>query len=94
MEKSAHVPEHAAIRAALCHARQAAGLSQRALAERLNVSPSWVAKVELGERRIDFVEVCWVFAACGLDVPAAAGALARDVVAATKSRSRAGGRGR
>ena len=89
-----HVPEHAAIRAALCHARQAAGLSQRALAERLNVPPSWVAKVELGERRIDFIEVCWVFAACGLNVPAAAEALARDVVATTKQRLRAGGRGR
>lgn len=37
-------------------AREAADLSQRDLAARLGVHHSWVAKVELGERRLDLIE--------------------------------------
>lgn len=37
-------------------ARQKAGLSQQHVAEILGVPQSFVAKVELGERRIDVVE--------------------------------------
>lgn len=40
----------------LVEARQNAGLSQRALADALGKPPSWVAKVELGERRLDILE--------------------------------------
>lgn len=36
--------------------RMCAGLTQRDLARILGVSPSWVAKVELGERRLDVME--------------------------------------
>jgi transcriptional regulator with XRE-family HTH domain len=57
----------------LAEMRQTAGLSQRALAERLRVPHSWVAKVESGERRVDLVEFCWICRACGQDA---------DVVAA------------
>ena len=44
--------------------RKAAGLSQRQLARRLSTQPSWVAKVETGERRLDLIEFCWVCHAC------------------------------
>ncbi len=71
MEKSTHTKEYALVRAELKAARVGAQLTQRALAGRLGVPRSWVAKVEAGERRIDFVELAWVLAACGLD-PAAA----------------------
>ncbi len=37
------------------------------LAKRLSVPHSWVAKVESGERRIDFVELCWLLSACGVE---------------------------
>jgi transcriptional regulator with XRE-family HTH domain len=37
-------------------ARKQAGLSQRALAEALGKPPSWVAKVEQMERRLDLLE--------------------------------------
>jgi transcriptional regulator with XRE-family HTH domain len=47
--------------------RQDAGLSQRALASALDVPPSWVAKVETGERRIDVIEFVWFANACGAD---------------------------
>jgi transcriptional regulator with XRE-family HTH domain len=67
MEKSTHTREYAALRAELRSAREKASLSQRALAARLKVPHSWVAKVEAGERRIDLVEFCWFVAACGGD---------------------------
>ena len=40
----------------LVGARKQAGLTQRDLANRLGKPPSFVAKIETGERRLDFVE--------------------------------------
>lgn len=42
---------------ALVRFRKEAGLSQAALALRLDKPPSFVAKFELGERRLDVVEL-------------------------------------
>jgi len=67
MKKSTHTSEYTSLRSELRQAREAAGISQRELATRLNVPHSWVAKVETGERRIDLVEFGWFIAACGLD---------------------------
>ena len=71
MKKSVHTPEYAALRSELRAFRTAAGLTQRQLADRLNVPNSWVAKVEIGERRIDVVELCWFADACGFGAVAA-----------------------
>ena len=38
-------------------ARQAAGMTQRELAHKLRKPPSYVAKIELGERKLDFLEL-------------------------------------
>lgn len=86
MEKSTHTPEYAALRAELRAARDNAGLTQRDLAARLEVSPSWIAKVESGERRIDFVEFCWFVAACDTDPAPLSAKLLRQF-----SKSRASG---
>lgn len=59
--------------------RARAGLTQRGLAARLKVSPSWVAKVEMGERRVDVVEFVRVVRACGGEVGAVFGGVARAV---------------
>jgi DNA-binding transcriptional regulator YiaG len=67
VRKSSHTPEYAELRAALSKARDRAGLSQRALAAKLSVPHSWIAKVESGERRIDAVELVWFLNACGAD---------------------------
>jgi transcriptional regulator with XRE-family HTH domain len=67
MEKSVHTLEYAAVISTLRDLRASAGLSQRALATRLRVPHSWVAKVESGERRIDLVEFCWFVDACETD---------------------------
>jgi transcriptional regulator with XRE-family HTH domain len=52
----------------LAEARHEAGLTQRELAERLNVPYTIVSRVEVGERRLDVLEfMLWAKA---LDVPA------------------------
>ncbi len=42
--------------AILVASRRDAGLTQKQLADRLRKPPSWVAKVEIGERRLDVME--------------------------------------
>ncbi len=46
--------------------RNDSGMTQRDLAAILGVSHSWVAKVEMGERRLDVVEFCWWCQAVGV----------------------------
>jgi transcriptional regulator with XRE-family HTH domain len=67
MKKSTHTPEYRKLREILVQVRTAAQMSQRELAAKLDVPPSWVAKVETGERRIDLIEFCWFLSACGAD---------------------------
>lgn len=71
MQKSVHTSEYAAVLAELRKIREAAGLSQRALALLLDVPHSWVAKVETGERRLDLLEFQRFAAACRADSVAA-----------------------
>ena len=81
MKKSTHTPEYAILLAIVLELRTKAGLSQRDLAKRLEVPPSWVAKVECGERRLDVVELCWLIRACGGDAAATCGEFASRIVA-------------
>lgn len=46
-----------ALTTAIVNARQAAGLTQRQLAERLSCLPATVANIETGQRRIDVIEL-------------------------------------
>ena len=50
--------------------RTQAGLTQRELSEKLKKPQSFVAKCELGERRVDLVEWYWLCEACGADTQA------------------------
>jgi transcriptional regulator with XRE-family HTH domain len=93
MKKSTHSPEYRMLRNTLRDLRGAAGLSQRELAVRLKVPHSWVAKVESGERRIDFVELCWFTVACGAEPRVELGNLIEQFTARPGSR-RAGGHGK
>jgi transcriptional regulator with XRE-family HTH domain len=64
MEKSTHSKEYGVLCAKMREIREAAGLSQRELAARLDLPHSWIAKVECGERRLDIVEFYWLVSAC------------------------------
>jgi transcriptional regulator with XRE-family HTH domain len=47
--------------------RKNAGLNQRQLAERMEREHGMIARIELGERRVDFIECYWLFTALGVD---------------------------
>ena len=94
MEKSIFTPEYAILRAELVKARTDAGLTQRALAKCLKVPHSWVAKVESGERRIDLIEMCLLFSACGVDPGTVCERLALQIVSIQTKRHRKGKRPR
>lgn len=93
MRKSTHTAEYAAVRARLAAVRQAAGLSQRQLASKLNVPHSWIAKIESGERRIDLVEFGWFCHVCGASAAEEAANLL-GVTASTSLSRRKNARGR
>ena len=66
MQKSTHTPLYDAFRARMVSLRKNAGMSQRDLAKRLDVPRSFVSRIELGERRLDLVEVYWLCNALGV----------------------------
>lgn len=49
--------QYEAFRCKLVEARYRAGLTQRDVAKQISKSPSYVAKCETGERRVDLVEL-------------------------------------
>ena len=56
-----------AIVAALRKAREAAGMSQRQLSERLQQPPNWIQRIESLERRVDVAEFIAIAKATGAD---------------------------
>ncbi|HEX2812600.1 MAG TPA: helix-turn-helix transcriptional regulator [Sphingopyxis sp.] len=70
MARSLRTPKHRQLQSGLADARKAAGLTQVQLAERLGRPQSFVAKYEVGERRIDVVEFCEIADALKLDASA------------------------
>ncbi len=58
MGKQLRSTRHKALIAALTQAREAAGLTQRELARRLDRAHSFVGKIESGERRLNVLDFC------------------------------------
>lgn len=67
MEKSTFTPLGVLLRERVAEIRSEAGLTQRDLADRLGREQSFVARIEIGERRVDVVEFFWICRACGVD---------------------------
>lgn len=67
MQKSTHTPLYDLFREELIRMRQEAGLTQRELAKKVGREHSFVGRRELGDRRIDLVELFWIAKACGQD---------------------------
>lgn len=70
MLKSIHSPEYQLVLTKLASMRKEAGLTQRALAKRLNREYSFVWRIEKGERRLDVVEFYRVCQALGVEADA------------------------
>jgi transcriptional regulator with XRE-family HTH domain len=58
--------EHKTLLRVLRELRQEAKLTQAELAERLGLPQSFVSKYEIGERRLDLVELAWIARALGV----------------------------
>jgi transcriptional regulator with XRE-family HTH domain len=67
LPKTIHTERHHKLRGLLVARRKAASLTQTVLAERLGKPPSYVAKYEGGDRRLDVLEFLDVAAAIGFD---------------------------
>jgi transcriptional regulator with XRE-family HTH domain len=85
MEKSVHTAEYATLLDMLREARRQAGVTQTELAARLRKSQSFVSKVEVGETRLDVIQLRTILRALGVSL--------RDFVAKLDARlDREGGR--
>lgn len=82
MRKSIHRPEYAPILAALVALRHEAGLTQAELAGRMRRTQGFVSSVELGDRRMDLLQVYDWCKGCGVRLTVLASrvddALAKD----------------
>ena len=67
MPKSIYTDRHRKLCELLKTQRKAAGLTQTVVAKRLSKPPSYVAKYELVDRRLDVLELIDVAAAIGFD---------------------------
>ena len=66
MRRSLHSQGYASAVEVLVDSRHKAGLTQRALAEKLGKPRSFVSKIESGERRIDVIEFIVIVRALGM----------------------------
>ena len=67
MAGTVHTEAYSNLLNALVEARCAAGLSQAQLAKKLRKPPSFVGKYELGERRLDVIELLVILNALDQD---------------------------
>jgi transcriptional regulator with XRE-family HTH domain len=67
LSKTIHTERHRKLRELLKAKRKAAGLIQTVVAARLGKPPSYVAKYEGGDRRLDVLEFLDVAKAIGFD---------------------------
>lgn len=68
MQKSIHTLRHSLLRVLLRQARKDAGLTQAALAIRLDVPQAVISNYERGERRLDLIELAEVCEAVGVSL--------------------------
>jgi transcriptional regulator with XRE-family HTH domain len=68
MGKNIFTPDQAKLQALLRQIRHDAGLSQAELAQRLDLPQSFVSKYELGERRLDLLEIRQICNAVGISL--------------------------
>lgn len=67
MKKTIYSEEYKQLREWLISKRHEKKLTQRNVAKLLNITHSWVAKIEQGERRIDLIEYVRVCNVLGVD---------------------------
>jgi ribosome-binding protein aMBF1 (putative translation factor) len=69
LEKTIYSTDYAAVLRLLREAREAAGVTQVDLAERLGQTQSFVSKIERGDRRLDIIQLRTILAHVGMTLP-------------------------
>jgi transcriptional regulator with XRE-family HTH domain len=69
MDKSIWTSEYAVLLELLREAREASRLTQVELAEKIGQSQSFVSKIEIGERRLDLIQLRSICLMLGTDLP-------------------------
>ncbi|UWR27372.1 helix-turn-helix domain-containing protein [Sulfitobacter sp. S223] len=64
MAGTVHTEAYSKLLKALLEVRREAGLSQAQLAKKLGKPPSFVGKYEVGERRLDVIELLFILRVC------------------------------
>ena len=85
INKSLHSSRSLVFRTHIRALRERAGMSQRDLAAALGREHGLVARIELGERRVDFIEAFELFEALGADPVKETSALMKKFAAAGAS---------
>ena len=67
MSKQLRSSRHKSLLRVLTEAREQAGITQRALAEKLNRPHSFIGKIESGERQLNVLEFCELAEALNID---------------------------
>ena len=68
MEKSTHTREYGVMLRLLREARERAGVTQVELAAKLRQTQSFVSKVELGDSRVDLIQLRTILGAVGVSL--------------------------
>lgn len=66
MEKTIYSREYAAVLRLLRKARKASGLTQVQIAKAMHQSQSFISKIELGDRRLDIIQLRTLLKAFGV----------------------------
>lgn len=69
LEKTIYTREYAVLLQLLKEAREAAGITQVELAQRLGQTQSFVSKVERGDRRLDIIQLRTILRHCRMSLP-------------------------
>ena len=67
MKKSLHSGQSEILREHIRSLRERAGMTQRDLAKAVERDHGMIAKIEMGERRLDIIEYFWLVQALGAD---------------------------
>ena len=91
MEKSIHTAGYAVLLTLLRETRQAAGVTQIQLADRLDETQSQVSKLERGEVRLDVIELRTICLALGTTLTAFVARLEESLAAAAEQEGQTAG---
>jgi transcriptional regulator with XRE-family HTH domain len=94
LKKSKYTPLYEAFRVKLAGMRKAAHLTQRQLAAKLKCPRTIIERIEMGERRVDVVELYWLCSAFEVDAKAAFVSIVQALLAADREKRMATKRGR